>query len=266
MKKIETELYELLQIIGPSGQEEEVIRYIRPRMEKVLEHVHLDDYGNLLGESVCGSGAGPTVLLCAHMDTVDWIVPGREVKRDGDVLTSSEGVLGADDRAGMAIVMAAVRNVRATDFSGRLKIAFTREEEVGRCGSKAMDRDWLSDVDLAIVVDRRGNRDIVTSRGQVQPFCDPAVGVFFEQAGAAAGMPDWRAVQGGISDACTFACYGINSVNLSAGYLYEHTEQERVDLRWVKETTKLILTALDLMMAGRQEERLFPDRLCQIGR
>ncbi|MGG0940175.1 M20/M25/M40 family metallo-hydrolase [Brevibacillus centrosporus] len=264
MKKIETELYELLQIIGPSGQEEEVIHYIRPRMEKVLEHVHLDDYGNLLGETICGSGAGPTILLCAHMDTVDWLAPEREVIREGDVLTSSAGILGADDRAGMAIVMAVVRNVRATDFSGRLKVAFTREEEVGRYGSKAMERDWLNDVDLAIVVDRRGNRDIVTSRGQIQPFCDPAVGSFFEQAGVAAGMPDWKAVQGGISDACTFASCGINSVNLSAGYLYEHTEKERVDLNWVKETTKLILIALDML--GNQEERLFPDRLCQLDR
>ncbi|WP_246011138.1 M20/M25/M40 family metallo-hydrolase [Brevibacillus nitrificans] len=264
MKKIESELCELLQIIGPSGEEEEVIRYIQPRMEKVLEHVHLDVYGNLLGETVCGSGAGPTVLLCAHMDTVDWIVPGREVIREGDVFTSSAGVLGADDRAGMAIVMAVVRNVRSTEFSGRLKVAFTREEEVGRYGSKAMDREWLNDVDLAIVVDRRGNRDIVTSRGQIQPFCDPAVGAFFEHAGAAAGMPDWRMVPGGISDACTFASYGINSVNLSAGYLDEHTEQEREDLRWVRETTNLILTALGML--EQQVERLFPDRLCQFGR
>ncbi|MED4785231.1 M20/M25/M40 family metallo-hydrolase [Brevibacillus choshinensis] len=264
MKKIEAELLELLQIVGPSGEEEEVVRYMKPRMEQVLERVYLDSYSNLLGELVCGSGAGPTILLCAHMDTVNWMVPGRQVLRDGDVFTSSAGILGADDRAGMAIVMAVVRNVGATNFHGRLKLAFTREEEIGRYGSKAMDRAWLNDVDLAVVVDRRGNRDIVTSRGNIQPFCDPSVGAFFEHAGTAAGMPDWRAVQGGISDACTFASYGINSVNLSAGYLYEHTEKERVDLNWVKETTKLILTALDML--GNQEERLFPDRLCQFGR
>ncbi|MED1951770.1 M20/M25/M40 family metallo-hydrolase [Brevibacillus centrosporus] len=247
MKRIDTELWELLHIVGPSGQEDEVVRYILPRMGKLLDRVTVDAYGNVLGEKSYKSGLGPTILLCAHMDTVNWIVPGREVRRNGNILSSSKGVLGADDRAGMAIVMAAARNIDNTLFDGKVKIAFTRDEEVGRYGSQAVSREWLRDVDLAVVVDRRGNRDIVTSRGTVQRFCDPAVGMFFEKAGEVAGMPDWRAVPGGISDACTFASYGINSVNLSAGYVREHTEEETVDLGSVKKTTRLILTALDLI-------------------
>lgn len=184
-------MFELLQIVGPSGQETEVVRYIQPRMEKILDRVHSDSYGNVLGDLVCGTGEGPTILLCAHMDTVDWIKQGREVLRDGDVFYSSKGNLGADDRAGMAIVMAVARNVRSTHFNGRLKFAFTREEEIGRYdGSQAMEWPWLNDVGLAIVVDRRGSRDIVTSHGNKQRFYHPTVGKFFEKAGVVAGMPN----------------------------------------------------------------------------
>jgi putative aminopeptidase FrvX len=254
MKKLASELYDLLQIIAPSGKEERVIRYIKPKLEKCLDHVWIDHYGNLLGELQCGTGNGPTILLSAHMDSVDNVEPDREVLMEGDILYSSAGILGADDRAGMAIVMAVIRHVGATAFNGKLKVAFTREEEIGRRGSQELDTAWLHDVELAIVVDRRGNRDIVTSFADVQPFCHPSVGRFFEEAGRMCRMPDWKAVRGGISDACTFASYGINSVNLSAGYQNEHTPQEFVRITSCKETVQLILTALD--MVGKRGMKL----------
>jgi di/tripeptidase len=80
------------------------------------------------------------------------------------------------------------------------------------------------------------------------------VGQFFEEAGRLCGMPDWKAVSGGISDACTFASYGINSVNLSAGFQYEHTWDEFVSITSCKETVRLIATALD--MAGKSGVRV----------
>ena len=247
MNKLASELYELLQIVAPSGQEERVVRYIKPKLERELDRLWLDDYGNLLGERRCGRGDGPVILLSAHMDSVDGLEPDREVLRSGDLFYASCGVLGADDRAGMAIVMAVIRNVGTTSFDGTLKVAFTREEEIGRRGSRALDPAWLDDVALAIVVDRRGNRDIVTSYADVQPFCHPAVGHFFEKVGRLCGMPDWKAVKGGISDACTFAAYGINSVNLSAGYRHEHTWDEVVSITSCQETAQLIVKALDIV-------------------
>lgn len=262
MNKLESELYELLQFVAPSGREERVIRYIMPKMKQVMDRVFLDHYGNLLGEIHCGTGVGPTLLLCAHMDSVDSVAPEREVLRDGDILYSSAGILGADDRAGMAIVMAVIRNFGTTAFNGKLKVAFTREEEIGRKGSQAMDPAWLQDVALAIVVDRRGNRDIVTSFSNIQSFCHPAVGQFFEEAGRRSGMPDWKCVQGGISDSCTFASLGINSVNLSAGYDHEHSWDEYVCITASKETARLILAGLD-RVGRRGIEWQFGERIYQ---
>ncbi|MEL0642581.1 hypothetical protein V6260_18530, partial [Pseudoalteromonas aliena] len=86
-----------------------------------------------------------------------------------------------------------------------------------------IDPDWYKDVDLAIVVDRRSNRDIVAGCGMA--FCSDAVGYFMEDVSKMADM-DWKCVEGGISDAMVFAENGINSINLSAGYMNEHTANE----------------------------------------
>jgi tripeptide aminopeptidase len=58
-------------------------------------------------------------------------------------------------------------------------------------------------------------RDIVTSYAGIVPFCDDDYGRIFETAGALAGMPDWKMIPDGLSDAKVFAEFGIPSVNLS---------------------------------------------------
>ncbi|WP_227937638.1 hypothetical protein [Alkalihalobacillus deserti] len=45
-------------------------------------------------------------------------------------------------------------------------------------------------------------------------------------------------------DAKSFAEFGIPSVNLSAGYLHEHTDDEVVDYKATYETVKLIEAVL----------------------
>lgn len=85
--------------------------------------------------------------ISTHMDSVDGVEPDREVLREGDIFYSSVGILGADDRAGMAIVMAVICNLGATAFNGKPKVAFTREKEIGRRGSQALDTAWLQDVE-----------------------------------------------------------------------------------------------------------------------
>ncbi|MEH7255683.1 hypothetical protein V7111_26615 [Neobacillus niacini] len=48
---------------------------------------------------------GPTIFLSAHLDTVEEIVEGREILEEGSILRSSEGILGADDRVGIAAIL-----------------------------------------------------------------------------------------------------------------------------------------------------------------
>lgn len=245
MKKMRKQLYKLLSIHGISGQEQNVRKYLQPIMETQMDTVEIDAYGNLLSTKKIGNGEGATVLLSAHMDTVRGVQKDRKLLENNGVITSDFGALGADDRAGIAIILEVLRQMDKLRFNGTLKIAFSREEEIGCVGSSHIDSKWYEDVDLAIVVDRRGNRDIVVGTCG-QPFCCDAVGNFFEEVSKMQGM-DWKAVEGGISDALTFSESGINSVNLSAGYENEHTAKEYVVIADMWDTVKLILQAFGVI-------------------
>ncbi|MGV2941946.1 M20/M25/M40 family metallo-hydrolase [Mesobacillus sp. LC4] len=214
---------------------------MKNKLNRVLDNCFIDKKGNLLGYMECGTG--PTILLSAHMDTIEEIECGREIIEEGTTLTSSKGILGADDRAGIAAILSILNRVRKTNFNGTIKVAFTVEEEIGCRGSRGIDKDFIEDVDAAIVIDRRGKRDIVTTNGGFH-FCSEEFGKLFEQAGKLAGMEDWQVTPGGISDAKVLAYYGIPSVNLSAGYQNEHTDYETVDYLATVETVLLVESLL----------------------
>lgn len=242
MKKMKKQLINLLNIHATSGNEAPVRDYLKPILINLMDTVRVDNDGNLLAEKKCGDGNGATVLLSAHMDTVKGVLADRKliITEDG-IIMSSKGVLGADDRAGIAIILTVLRNLNKLNFNGTIKVAFSREEEIGCIGASKIDPDWYEDVDLAIVVDRRGNRDIVVGCGMA--FCSDAVGYFMEEVSKMADM-DWKCVEGGISDAMVFAENGINSINLSAGYMNEHTANEYVSLKDMRDTVRLILQTI----------------------
>lgn len=179
------------------------------------------------------------------MDTVERIKRGRVIHQEGTILTSSEGILGADDRAGIAAILELLERLPRTNFSGSIKVAFTVEEETGLCGARGIDQEFIRDVDAAIVLDRRGTRDIVTGCRGMFDFCEASYGELFERAGRLVGMNDWKATRnGGSSDAKVFAEFGIPSVNLSIGYRDEHTDFEEVDYCATFETVVLVETVL----------------------
>lgn len=248
MNQLKDTLVELLGIQGESGREAKVAVYVKSRLEAIGFAVRQDHYGNVLGEKGFGAD-GPTILLSAHMDTVVPFHSRRRLVWEGDVVRSSHGILGADDRAGIAIILEALEALGNAPIDGTIKVAFTREEEVGRVGSQEIDASWLEGVNTAIVADRRNTRDIVTSCWRTA-FCPEELGVFWEEIAAGLGQDDWKACQGGISDALTYAERGIPSVNLSCGYNFEHTDDELLDTGAAADTCHLIVAGLRQLMGG----------------
>jgi tripeptide aminopeptidase len=237
-----TRLITLLNIPGASQNERRIRQFLQQKLRSLTDYMYTDQKGNLLAYQYCGDG--PTILLSAHMDTVEEIVADRVIIEEGTILKSSEGILGADDRAGIAVILEILAKIHHTNFNGTIKVAFTIEEEIGCRGARDIDPEFLEDVDGAIVIDRRGTRDIVTSYANVFSFCNEEYGQLFEQAGRMAGMNDWRMTPGGLSDAKIFAEFGIPSVNLSAGYSFEHTDSETVNYKATYETCKLVEAVL----------------------
>lgn len=177
MKLMRKQLIKLLNIHATSGNETPVREYLQPILTELMDEVRVDTYGNLLGEIKIGNGNGATILLSAHMDTVKGVLADRKLIENNGVITSDFGALGADDRAGIAIILTVLRNLQKISFNGTVKVAFSREEEIGCVGADKIDPKWYSDVDLAIIVDRRGNRDIVVGCGMA--FCSNSVGFFY---------------------------------------------------------------------------------------
>lgn len=260
MNMMKKQLIELLSIKAHSGEEKAVRDYLQPILEKLVDKVIVDDYGNLLGEKICGSGEGAVVLLSAHMDTVKGVLADRTLIEKNGVISADKGALGADDRAGIAIILTVLRNLnKVKSFDGVIKVAFSRQEEIGCIGAEHIDPSWYQDTDLAIVVDRRGSRDIVVGCGMA--FCSNPVGYFMEEVSKMADM-DWKCVEGGVSDAMVFSQNGVNSINLSAGYYNEHTDREYVVLNEMKDTIRLILQAIAVINEFRYtfEEVPFENR------
>ena len=234
------DIEELLSIPGVSGKESNVRDVVKKRLTPFVDRVTEDYYGNLLAEKTYGRGNGPVILLNAHLDTVRDFTINRRIIKDESLWYSSEGILGADDRAGVAILLSMARFLNQSDFSGKVKFLFTVEEEVGLVGARQVEEYFLWGVEAGIVLDRRGSGDIVTScRGEI-PFCGKEYGRFFERVAKESGLNGWACTEGGSSDTRIWAEHGIQSVNLSVGYHNEHSERECLDIRATYQTYTLL--------------------------
>lgn len=220
---------ELLSIYGVSGEEADIRAFVIEQLKPYVDYLEVDHYGNLLAQTRKGN-TGPTILLNAHLDTVEGFVDGRTIVKEGNIWSSSEGILGADDRAGVCVLIAVARSLHKSHFQGTVKFVFTVEEEIGLVGARQVAKSFLWDVGMAVVVDRRGTGDIVTSCGGNTPFCTPEFARKVERLGNRVHRNRWQAVAGGSSDTRIWAEQGIESINLSAGYYNEHYCDETLDI------------------------------------
>lgn len=222
------QLESLLNNPGVSGGEGQIRKHVIEEILPYVDRLTVDATGNILAFKKFGEG--PTILLNAHLDTVEEIIPTREIIKENNIWSSTEGILGADDRAGINVILATAKTLTASDFKGTIKYIFTVEEEIGLVGAKEVSETFLWDVDMAFVIDRRGTSDIVTSKAGYIPFCSERFGREIERIAQRAGLSHWKTTAGGSSDTAVWASHGIQSVNLSAGYQFEHTDMEQLDV------------------------------------
>ena len=248
---------ELLEIPGSSGHESIIRNHVMKKLAALTDKITVDDYGNILAEVTFGRASRETVLtilLNSHLDVVDEIEVGREILKCGSVWTSSSGILGADDRAGVGVILHTLKQLQQMEFRTpvKVKIAFAVEEEVGLCGARAVSSEFLEDVQAAFVVDRRGRGDIVTGTYGID-FCDELFGAMLALIGNLGEEDRWEPTLGGSSDTRIWAQNGIQSVNLSVGYQYEHTSREELNLDDAFATASLLKKAflhIDLLKSA----------------
>ena len=145
---------ELVAIDSPSGDEDAIAAELEQRLNALGVAASQDSYGNVLGRR---DGVGDSVLLSAHMDTVE---PGRGITPvwDGADIIRSDGttILGADNKAGCAVILEVIRSAIEDGAETRpIEVAISRGEEVGLKGAANMDYSRLS-AKVAIVIDSGG--------------------------------------------------------------------------------------------------------------
>lgn len=133
---------EMVGIDSESGNEARMMEYLLRAIPEAGGEAALDAYGNLIarfGALGC-SGKAPILLSC-HADTVKPGVGIRPQLVDGVVRSSGDTILGADDKAGIAEVLEALRTAKVRP---PVEFAVSRQEETGLQGVKNLDFSRLT--------------------------------------------------------------------------------------------------------------------------
>ena len=159
-------LIALAGVPSVSGQEDAVRQWLAEKLEKYELAPTTDAAGNLIVRVPAHPNARddePPLLLNAHMDRVPPGLAHRPVLRDGALYSDGATNLGADDSAGIAVILHTLDELRASNLSHPpLLLLFTVGEEVGLIGAKAFDpTPWGARE--GIVFDNAGEAGVVVT-------------------------------------------------------------------------------------------------------
>ncbi len=143
---------ELAAIPSPPGEERAVADVVASYLRDCAVDVDEDDAGAKIGATAGNLYArleptveGRPIFLCAHLDTVPPTGRIEPVVDDEGVVRNAAGtILGADDKAAVAVMLEAARRVLAERRAhAGIELVFTPKEEVGLRGAAAFDESRL---------------------------------------------------------------------------------------------------------------------------
>lgn len=146
---------ELCRIESPSGHERACAQRVIAELRALGVEVQEDrageqtgsDCGNLLARiprrEGGGEGGARSVLLCAHLDTVPLQAPVEPVLQDGVWENANDGILGADNKAAIAVILALARHACRAGAPVDLELLFTVGEETALAGARAFETSSL---------------------------------------------------------------------------------------------------------------------------
>ncbi|HPQ38836.1 MAG TPA: M20/M25/M40 family metallo-hydrolase [bacterium] len=144
---------ELCRIPSPSLGERHTADYCSAILKRMGAEVREDGAGERVGGSAGNIVARfqgrkngiPPLMLNAHMDTVDpggAIVP---VIRDGRIISEGSTILGADNRAGLTMIIEGMKRVLDSGIAtGDIEVVLTIGEEMGLEGAAHLDYSMIS--------------------------------------------------------------------------------------------------------------------------
>ena len=205
----------------PHGTEADLFHLLPSNLQK-------DEFGNLFIQI----GENPSVMFTSHLDTAtSKLVEVIHKEEDGMIKSDGTTILGADDKAGVTIMMFMIQhNIKGLYY-------FFLGEEVGCKGSKLVASkhklEPIQSIKKVISFDRRGTESVITfqsySRCCSEKFGDALSKELNENC------PDrsfrYKNDPTGIyTDSVQFVSIYPECTNISVGYYNEHTSRECQDI------------------------------------
>ncbi|MBN2366661.1 MAG: M20/M25/M40 family metallo-hydrolase [Calditrichaeota bacterium] len=144
---------ELVAINAVAKSEKPVADYIRKFLSNLQISVMEDatgriidgNSGNIIAKIYNDGKKGPIPFaLVAHMDTVKPTTGIKPLIMDGRITSDGNTILGADNRAGIALILYLIENLHSNKLSHQpFEIIFTVGEETGLYGSTNLDMDMV---------------------------------------------------------------------------------------------------------------------------
>lgn len=151
-KRLVEEFIELVKIDSETKNEANIAKVLKEKFTslglEVIEDESADKIGHGAGNLICTlngtkQGVDP-IYFTSHMDTV---VPGKNIQpfiENGYIKTNGTTILGADDKAGIAAMLEAIKVIQENKLShGMIQFIITVGEEAGLVGAKELDRNLI---------------------------------------------------------------------------------------------------------------------------
>lgn len=292
---------ELVTIEGPTKNERLIAEKIKSELAEMNLQAVEDKAGDKIGGNtgnllvnIPGNVEGvPSLLFAAHMDTVPLAVGSKPVIEDGYIKSDGTTALGGDNRAGVAEILEAVREIKENNLPhGDLQLLFTVAEEGGLLGARAMDPELLT-ADYGFAVDvfeanqlyTQGRHLLIDGEQPIgeEHFTPDGVKAAKEAARnapvvppehlrltpaeekimnlAADSMqdlgfePEFKRIEWAGTDAIALRRHGMNAISLGAGEDRPHSKQERVEIADLVRSTQLIRSIISNAAEGAEQQK-----------
>ncbi|PKM97908.1 MAG: peptidase M20 [Elusimicrobia bacterium HGW-Elusimicrobia-3] len=162
---------ELARISSLSGKEGAIARRLSILLKFMGAEVSVDDAGRKIGGETGnltarfpGTGAGEPFLLSAHMDTVGPADKVTPVVRRDRVTSDGTTILGADCKAGIAIILEVIKTLEENRIPHPpIEAVFTVSEEMALLGAKYLDYGGLRSRYGLVFDNEQGIENVITS-------------------------------------------------------------------------------------------------------
>jgi len=176
-ERLKLEFLTLAGIDSPSTRERDLAQHLISVFEALGGECFFDhsavysrsNTGNLIVRITGRSDLEP-LLLSAHLDTVEPTPEVQPVEEAGIIRNEKGGLVGADDKSGIAVIIELVRALRDSGASHPpLELVFTTCEEIGLFGARYLDYRLLR-AKMGYILDSEDPRKVIVKAPEAIKF------------------------------------------------------------------------------------------------